>query len=165
MNIIAVRSSGLAPNVFDDEIHLAFLDEYGTWNDIAFRCTTDPGSYWLRYPMKVEGTAILVPGQYRSAYQIALHQGKYEALCQRGPVRVYRDRNQDEVLDMDPGSIEEGHFGINIHHAGLDSQIVNRWSAGCTVLANRASFEVFMSVLRKSQEIWGDQFTYTLIDQ
>lgn len=79
-------------------------------------------------------------------------------------MRVYRDSNKDDSLDMDPGSIQAGYFGINIHHAGEDSQFVNKWSAGCTVIANLASFEVFMSIIRKSQQIWGDSFTYTLIE-
>ena len=42
--------------------------------------------------MQESGVAILKPNQYRSTYQIGLHQGKYEALRQvntdRDSIRV-----------------------------------------------------------------------------
>jgi hypothetical protein len=38
--------------------------------------------------MNSKGCAILKEGQYKGVYEIDLHNGKYEAICQRlGPVR------------------------------------------------------------------------------
>ena len=164
LNIIGVRSPQRAANAFDDELHLVYLDHRKLWVDLCFRCTTDPGTYWLEHPMKVQGTAILIPGQYRGAYRIGQHKG-YPALVQHRPVKVYRDSTRDEVLDMDPSSTQKGMYYINIHHAGTDSQKVNKWSAGCQVLSNLAEWDVFMSVIRRSAQTYGDTFTYTLIDQ
>ncbi len=164
LNIVGVRSPGRKANIFDDEMHLVFKDDLGEWIDLAFECTTDPGSYWLANPMRVAGTAILKAGQYRGAYKIAKHRGKYDALCQRGRVTVFRDSNRDDTLDLDEGSQSEGYFGINLHKAGADSTAVDKWSAGCQVIGNEAEFDVFMAIVRKSASLYGDTFTYTLLE-
>ena len=81
-----------------------------------------------------------------------------------GRVKIYRDGNKDEVLDHDPESITEGYYGINIHKAGTESTAVNRWSAGCQVFANEKDFEEFMSICLAAKSLWGEFFSYTLID-
>jgi len=165
LNIIGIRSETHEPNKFDDRICVVYKDDRG-WVTRTWEATTDPGQYWLDHPMKPTGTAILVPGQYRGAYKISKHRGKYDALCQRGArVKIYRDNNKDEVLDHDPESVTEGYYGINIHKAGEASTEVNRWSAGCQVFANEADFDEFMSLAKKSKAIWGETFTYTLVDE
>ena len=104
---------------------VVFKDEQG-WITRTWECTTDPGAYWLENPMNAGGTAILVPGQYRGVYKIDKHRGLYDALCQRGgTVKCYRDKNKDDVIDMDPDSVTEGMYGINLHKAGSSSTLVN----------------------------------------
>jgi hypothetical protein len=165
VNIIGIRTKNIQANSFDDRMCLVYKDKLG-WVTRTWACTTDPGTYWLGHPMRVAGAAILVPGQYRGAYKIGKHRGKYNALVQRGgAVKVYRDNNKDEVLDHDPESVTEGYYGINIHKAGEESTEVDRWSAGCQVFANARDFEEFMSIARKSGAIWGETFTYTLVDE
>ena len=165
VNIVGVRTPPGKVNKFDDELHVVYKDSRGQWVDLCFPCTTDPGLYWLKNPGRRAGTAILKPGQYRGSHAFGLHRGRYTALVQKRPVTVYRDRNRDAVMDMDPKTEVEGIYGINIHHAGYDSHRVDRWSAGCTVIGNLADWEVFMAVLRRSAELYGDTFTYTLIDK
>lgn len=165
LNLIGVRTASRLANEFDDWMHVVFKDDSGEWVNLAFRITTDPGTYWLENPMRKEGTAILVAGQYRSTWKLDLHKGKYEALCQRGGrVKVYRDGDRDNVHDLNDDSVMDGWFGINIHKAGNDSTRVDKWSAGCQVFANDADFEVFMSLVRKSIEKYGDGFSYTLLE-
>jgi hypothetical protein len=165
LNIIGIRSIDGRVNCFDDRICLVYRDEEG-WVTRTWPCTTDPGAYWLEHPMNVDGTAILVPGQYRGVYKIGKHRGQYDALVQTGGrVKVFRDRNKDEVLDMDPETADEGYFGINIHKAGSQSTEVNKWSAGCQVFANEYDFRQFMKLVKKSAELWGETFTYTLVDE
>ncbi len=77
-------------------------------------------------------------------------------------VKVYRDANKD--LNYDENKIQEGVFGINIHKAGADSTYVENWSEGCQVFKKSADFESFMSIVRKSRDIHGNSFTYTLIE-
>ena len=108
------------------------------------------------------GVARLVEGQYRGSHTIRLHQGKYEALGQAKNVKVYRDANKD--LNYDENKIQEGVFGINIHKAGADSTYVENWSEGCQVFKKSADFEEFMKICRKSKDLHGNSFTYTLIE-
>ena len=104
----------------------------------------------------------MVEGQYRGSHTLGLHQGKYEALKQAKPVKVYRDANRD--MTYDETKIAEGVFGINIHKAGADSTYVENWSEGCQVFKKSADFDAFMAICRKAAAIHGKSFTYTLIE-
>ena len=165
LNIIGVRKSGnLITNGFDDYIVVVFKNKRG-WQKLYYPATTEPGSYYMyTVPNKV-GTAIMVPGQYRGAYKIGKHQGKYKALVQIKPVKVYRDKNKDSFYDMEPETIQNGVFGINIHKAGNASKRIDKWSAGCQVIANNNDFKSFMQLCEKAANLYGDTFTYTLINE
>jgi len=165
LNIIGVRRDTNIPNRFDDAIVVIFRDESGCWQFYSYPATTDPGTYWLEHPMNVKGTAIMVPGQYRGSYKIGKHKGQYAALVQVGPIRVWRDGNRDNKLDMG-GPEEPGLSGINIHRAssGHTSSRVERWSAGCQVLASPVDFAEMMAHAHKSMATFGPRFTYTLLD-
>jgi hypothetical protein len=67
---------------------------------------------------------------------------------------------------MDPESISEGIYGINIHRSNPhnESTQIDKWSAGCQVFANPSNFETFMRVCNKAKEAWGNSFTYTLLE-
>ena len=165
VNIIGVRRvNGAAANKFDDTIVVVYRNKQKFWEVFTSDITTDPGLYWLENPMNVEGTAILVPNQYRGVYKRDLHQGKYEALCQRnGEVSVYRDDDRDRRHDMDPSTIETGFFGINIHKAGRASTQVDKWSAGCQVFSRSEDYATFMDLTEEAAETHGNSFTYTLL--
>ena len=166
LNIIGVRRvENAIPNKFDDTIVVIYRERVeGPWTVFTADITTDPGQYWLMHPINVEGTAILVPDQYRGVYKRDLHQGKYEALCQRGGnVRVYRDADGDRRHDMSDDKIDTGFFGINIHKAGRSSVQVDKWSAGCQVFAKSADFAEFMDLTEEAEKRYGNSFTYTLL--
>ena len=167
LNIIGVRAAGRqVTNSFDDVLVLIYKTTTGLWNRQIYQITTDPGRYYVLNPMNRKGTAILVPGQYRGAYKIDKHRGKYNALCQKKPVKVYRDDNKDEIYDYDPNKLDEGLFGINIHKAGPDSKRVDTWSAGCQVFAKEDEFSRFMEFCKKQIASGkGDTFTYTLLKE
>lgn len=167
LNIIGIRNKSRVPNSFNDKMVLLFKDS-GSWVTRVYNCTTDPGTYWLKDPMAKNGTAIIVPYQYRGVYKIGLHKQQYEALTQTGaPIAVYRDNNRDNVLDHDPRTIESGYFGTNIHRASTTGTSVNvdKWSAGCQVIANIDNFNEFMKICKYSAKLYGNKFTYTLFDQ
>jgi len=165
LNIFGIRMHPGKVNEFDDLLGVAYR-EMGNWVVRYWPITTDPGLYWLENPMNVDGTAILVPGQYRGAWTLGKHRGRYDALTQHKPVKVYRDRDRDGFIDTNPDSIQEGMFGINIHRAkqGASSSAVNRWSAGCQVFARAADFDEFMLLVEQSEPLWGKTFTYTLLE-
>jgi len=165
VNIVGFRTLDRMANTFNDYLFCT----YSVGNVIFFhiwKITTDPGLYWLLKPAKVKGTAILAPGQYRGVYSIDKHRGRYYALCQRkGRVRVFRDANKDEIIDLLPHTTEYGDFGINIHKAGWFSKWVGKWSAGCQVFQSSRDFNQFMTIMYMAKEKWGNKFTYTLLEQ
>jgi len=167
LNIVGVRSPSVVPNSFDDFINVFYRDEKGAWVDHTFPATTDPGTYWLRQPMNVDGTAILVEGQYLDTYTIDLHKGQYLALCQRlKTVTVIRDYDRDAVLDFASMNRATGWYGINIHHARFQgtTTTVEKWSGGCQVFASVDHFNFFMQLCERHRQRYGNRFTYSLID-
>ena len=169
VNIVGVRNSETGTRVtnrFDDCITISYKED-GEWKFHCFECTTDPGDDWMDSPMNSKGCAILVPGQYRGSHKLRLHQGRYLALGQQRSVKVYRDRDKDGHYDFDESTIDEGLFGINIHratkHAGKTSTYVDKWSAGCQVIASNDDWHEFLGICKKASDIWGNSFTYTLI--
>jgi hypothetical protein len=168
VNIIGIRNnspvvSDKVTNVFDDCITLTFKDEKGVDQFYCWMATTDPGKKGVQQFHNKNGVARLVPGQYRGVWSVDKHQGKYDALCQRlGNVTVFRDSNKD--LMFEEIRVDTGMFGINIHKAGKDSTWVENWSEGCQVFKRVKDFDVFMSICKKAMKIWGNKFTYTLVE-
>ena len=167
LNILGIRSDSAIANRFDDEIHVFFKNSAGKWIHYVFTATTDPGTYWLKSPMHPQGTAILMQGQYRNSYQIGLHRGKYYALVQRAPVTVLRDYDRNAVVDFQNGRPDTGLFGINIHRASVNGTTVevDKYSAGCQVFASVSDFNRFMQLCENHRRLYGNSFTYTLIDK
>lgn len=163
LNIVGIRSAA-RPNRFDDLI--VVFSRHRGWLFWAFPATTDPGAYYLERPINDDGTAILAPGQYRSAYAVGKHRGQYDALVQVRPVTVFRDKNRDRRMDTDQLTAT-GLFGINIHRATKDgeAEIVDRFSAGCQVIQNPADFDILMAMARAGASAYGNAFTYTLLDE
>jgi hypothetical protein len=168
LNIVGVRRDNTGTNTFDDYLLVLYREEELSVVS-QYDITTDPGQYWLENPANPKGTAVLKPGQYRSTWELGKHQGKYEALVQRKPVKVYRDNNKDEVIDYDSMTtmIDEGYFGINIHRSNPydQSYVVNKWSAGCQVFKKVEDYNSFIKVCKESAQIYGNSFTYTLITE
>ena len=163
VNIVGVRNSSTGQkvtNVFDDTMTLSYKVD-GVWKFHTWTCTTDPGKKGVMEFHNKDGVARLVANQYRGSHTIRLHQGKYEALGQQKPMKVYRDSNKD--LNYDETKVTEGVYGINIHKAGLDSTWVENWSEGCQVFKRVKDFDAFMKICKKAAKIHGNSFTYTLL--
>ena len=167
LNIVGVRSDSTRPNTFDDAIYVFFNNSEGKLIEHKFQATTDPGTYWLKNPMNPQGTAILKEGQYLNTYGLGLHRGKYMALVQKRPVTVLRDYDRNAVLDFLNGMPDTGLFGINIHRASESgtTKVVEHYSAGCQVFANATDYLLFMTLCERHKQLYGNQFTYTLIDE
>jgi hypothetical protein len=164
VNIVGVRNSATGDkvtNLFDDHLTISYKSG-GEWKFHCWPATTDPGTKGVMQYGNKAGVARLVEGQYRGSHTIRLHGGKYEALGQNKPVKVFRDPNKD--MKYDETKIAEGVFGINIHKAGADSTYVENWSEGCQVFKRAKDFEEFMVICRKARDIHGNSFTYTLLE-
>lgn len=172
LNIIGVRSNQekKVTNIFDDALVLIYYTKQKRiLKRHVYRITTEPGTHYMLHPMnEKKGTAILVPGQYRSCWEIGKHNGKYKALVQKKAVFVYRDNNKDMTYDLKPEKTEVGVFGINIHRSAefSSSAFVNKFSAGCQVFANPNSFKSFMEFCElQVANKKGKTFTYTLLEE
>jgi hypothetical protein len=168
LNLIGVRNSDTGDtvtNAFDDTFFIAYRDA-GSWKIHNYACTTDPGAHWQQAPMNAGGTASLVPNQYRSTWRIDLHQGLYKALKQFKPVDTYRDKNKDLKYTRHIEDITNGIYGINIHRASATgvSNRVDKWSAGCQVIADSADFANLMYLANVAEKKYGNSFTYTLLE-
>ena len=170
LNIVGVRNSKTkdrVTNAFDDCITLSYkLDN--KWKFHCFKCTTDPGTHWVENVLNDRGVAILKPGQYRGSHKIRKHQGKYLALGQKKPMDIYRDANLDGQYDLIEESVREELIGINIHRAtsraGNKSTRVDKWSAGCQVIADNDDWHEFLDICQSAREIHGNSFSYTLLN-
>ena len=166
VNIVGIRNvlpGRRVTNVFDDWLTISYK-ENGAWKFHIWPITTDPGTRAVRQFSNPNGVARLVPAQYRSAYIIGLHQGKYEALRQARPMTVWRDRNRD--MTFDESTRDTGLFGINIHRSNpkTESEFVENWSEGCQVFKRVREFNLFMQICNKAKDIHGNSFTYTLLN-
>jgi hypothetical protein len=166
LNIVGIRSDSIVPNRFDDEIHVFYKTDTHNWYYHVYKVTTDPGTFWLKNPSQPQGTAILSQGQYKNAYALGMHQGKYKALVQHKPVSVIRDYDRDATLDFLNGTTSTGMFGINIHRASASgtTKYVDKYSAGCQVFESSTAFNEFIGLCEHQRKLYGNLFTYTLID-
>ena len=171
VNIIGIRNSktkGRVTNAFDDLITISYKNEDGNWMYHEYACTTDPGTHWVENILNDRGVAILKPGQYRGSHKLRLHQGKYLALGQKKPMKIYRDANLDGKYDLIEESVREELIGINIHRAtgrsGGKSTRVDKWSAGCQVIAANDDWHEFLDICYEAKAIWGNSFSYTLLE-
>ena len=164
VNVVGVRNATpgqKVTNLFDDKLTLSYKIN-GEWFYHEWEATTEPGKKGVMQFHNSGGVARLVPDQYRGVYKVSMHQGKYQALCQRlGDVTVWRDKNRD--MDFDEIIRDTGMFGINIHKAGTVSNFVENWSEGCQVFKRTKDFNDFMVLINRAKEIHGNHFTYTLL--
>lgn len=172
LNIIGIRAKSREPRGFDDRLVVAYRDPEGLPVALTFPITTDPGLTSLAGARHSQGTAILLPGQYRGLYEIGIHgrskpTGGYKALEQRVPARYARDNNGDGVLDIS-GPVFEGNLKTNIHHQGVNA--TDDWvgvaSAGCQVFRHVKDFNELMRLAELQVKSGrGKRFTYTLIEE
>lgn len=167
LNVIGVRNpKNTSPLKFEDQIAYFYYDDNGNINGKVAPATTSPSVYFLENPMVSAGTAILKQGQYKDSYSLGLHRGKYEALVQSKPVTVIRDNDRNKFINFF-AKTTTGLYGINIHRATVKQNIqyIEADSAGCQTFQNKSDFDDMLKIARKSRDLYGNKFTYTLIDQ
>lgn len=171
-NLFGIRTETNTPNRFDDWIGAVYKDKAGKWCSYCYNGTTDPGQYWLEHPMNINGTAIIIPGQYLKVYKIGTHTG-YKAYQQCKAMAYVRDTNKNKVLDLLYRIV--GHkiyFEIastNLHHANSNtvSTVDDKWSAGCQVVASPTEYECLLDlgVLFDLQTKVENKYNYALFEE
>lgn len=147
------------PNYFNDAIYAAWLDKDGSPHCEMFQATVDPGIFSQVY--NVDGDAHLIDGVYQ--FKRGLHQGKYPALLQAEPVKVWRDKDKDGKQSASEMATLTGMFGINIHCSSAGEHVGN-WSAGCQVIqgsTDSPAWRRFMSLVNADPR---QTLPYRLID-
>lgn len=159
-NVFGIRNSDVQSNGFNDVVGVLYrAADSDPWLRPFWHATTDPGLYYREHPMNVHGTAMLKPGHYAKAFRIGEHKGQ-PALVQNAPLTVYRDNNRNKTIDVSRDATETGMFGIDIHRANpvRESVQVDKWSAGCQVVANPHDFAALLRLCIER----GGPFDYTL---
>lgn len=168
LNMIGVRSSNRKVDNWDDFFILCWQENGKNMIWVNDQFTTDPGIYYMQQKLlNPAGCGIIARGQYKGLWKIGLHgANRYEAFVQTGgKVKLYRDRNKDNIMDFDPKSIQEGFFGVNQHH-GYDSSSVKNNSAACQVHRYKKDLAYVLSIAKKNTAAgWGDSYTYTLLEE
>ena len=127
LNLGIIRSDNRVADAFDDIIYCAYK-QGDVWKLELFPATADPGVDHLVNPVFPEairgGSAILAEGFYRKLWTAGWFKGKV-GLRPLTKVRVYSDKNRDNILDLDPSTIEEGDFGI-WGHVSFQGEIAQR---------------------------------------
>lgn len=168
LNLFAIRSNNIVADSFDDVFGIAYKDMNFMPQIFTCNCTTDPGKYYLKNLMDSGGAAIVVPGQYRNLWQIGTFYNKL-ALLQISPIKIYRDKNRDEILDLNPKSITEGIYGIFFHYhyqSETHAKYIEKSSAGCIVPQTFYDYRTIMELcVRQTQFKFGKNFTFTLFEE
>ncbi len=152
---------------FNDRI-CVFYKVNKNWVLYTYQATTVPGRFYLQNPMMPDfGAAILVPGFYQGAYVLGYHFSK-PALQQVGKLKLFRDKNQNAVFDLDINSIQEVDWaGINIHYSVDRLKSIGKWSAGCQVLRYGPESPKYREFIKHYRQAitygWRNVFSYGLV--
>lgn len=165
-NLIGIRSANKTINEWDDTFVMIYHDEEGVPVVIENNhFTTDPGTYYMQKKLlNPKGCAILKEGHHKDIWSHGLHMNKYKAFVQTGKCTVYRDRDMDAELDLDPATQDTGYFGINCHH-GYNTKNVNNNSAGCQVFQYEEDLKNILALSKEHINRYGNKFSYTLLNE
>ena len=148
-----------------------------TYSDVAFNAyqkngknileiydgSTKAGHFWVKNPVThegVTGVAVVLEGQTKMQWvdgKDNFHQSAHLAQIVEA-VRYYRDTDKDMFIDRN-APISTGYIGVNCHWA--NGSYVERWSAGCLVVAIPGYFE-WASTIRQSVAIYGKIITLSV---
>lgn len=168
LNIFGIRSADPLVDEFNDYMGVAYRDTFNNPIINVFKATTKPGLYWLKNKLgNINGTAILLPGQYRRCWKLGYHKN-YRALEQNGTgiFKVWRDNDSDGDLDMN-GDVFDDVTGLNGHTTSFINEVdrVGAYSAGCQVVQDDLDFSILLSVVIRSAALYGNTFSYTLLEE
>lgn len=174
VNLFGRRNKDLETvDLFNDVLGVAYLDSFGNRQCLEFAGTTKPGLTSLSgKPMNSNGTFILAPGQHLNAWKCGFHHEndpakRYEAYQQAGPgvFRGWRDADQDGKFDFG-GKIYTDVSGLNGHRAGINDTLrVGPYSYACQVVQDDKEHLIWLAVGKRSAELYGNLFHYTLFQE
>lgn len=191
LNIVGIRNNVNDPYNFNDELHVFFRsysmerysgeDDEMQWNHYHFTICTDPTSYAYYQQKNRLWDGLLEQGQYINGFKRAhkVDGKKGDVLLQkpRFPLRVFYKcthtvmngvdlRNPNFYIAVPSGRIINTYYNI-CFEPPLElngKKCINEYGSGCQVFKDRCDFEQFMRLCSWHQHVYGNNFTYTLID-
>jgi hypothetical protein len=167
LNLFGIRHPNLQADQFDDVVGVFYRTEQ-QWRIETFPATLDPGITYLQSPFSFEsaqnGTFIIAPGFYPRLWTLGKFRNK-NALLQINPVRGYRDKNRDAILDLDPKTITQGNYGILLHPHFQSVNIAKRVqnsSAGCIVTQINDDFERIITLCQRALQYFPNHFSFAV---
>ena len=170
LNFVWIRTSDSITNYFTDFLYVAYrigAEEYV----LKIPATTKPGIKGsIDTPITyqgVTGTAIIVPGQYRSAWKfIDSYEGfsHYPYFHQVKGINYWRDGDKDLLVDEVQLQLDQ-LFGTHWHRMsqnGIKGYPINNWSLGC-MGAEEPYFRQLLPIVREAVKLYGPVFTGTII--
>lgn len=162
LNIFGIRSTSRRAGFFDDKIGCLWK-ENGVMQCFMGAGTVDCGEYYMKNLMHPDGAAFMVEGQYRGLWKLGTFHNT-PALIQVAPVKYYRDKDLDNIIELDPSNISEGKIGLfyHSHFQGVENatEILNS-SAACWAHAKTKDYHYFMGLCYHQVARFGEDTTFT----
>ena len=172
LNIWGIRCNTVDTGTFNDLLLVFYKANdanpkmNGKWTYDWFSITTDPSDLNLIKPINSKGCAILDEGQFQGAFKLGKHKGDYDALVQAKPLPIFRITRKDGDIEIS-GEPTFEMCGINIHRASKWKIVstIGLYSAGCQVFESVRDYEdKFIPLVKKAATMYGNSFTYTLVN-
>lgn len=178
-NLVGVRNTMYTKNKFSNRFTdlIAVMGPKKEKTIKIYPATTTPGpafmylpfrNWWvsagLQETLNPKGVAILQPGVYE--YQIGDYKDKYDALLQKGNVKVGRVAPVSSLREISyktfsPTPIETVDKGIDIIKAETNTPSIDSYSAGSQVFKKSDDFNEMMKTVSRSGQ---GSVKYALID-
>jgi hypothetical protein len=149
LNIVGLRNKDPKKA---DEIHVFYKINAKNWNYHLYEGITDPF-----YLSKSKSPVLLKEGQYKDAFAIGTHKESI-GLIQVKPVTVLEGNDRDSSFGA--GKSNTGDYHIDI----ISQNAFSKEDHGCQIILGEENFKELMALCKKHQEIYGNYFTYSLID-
>jgi hypothetical protein len=166
LTFVGIRSKTRLIDNWDDFFAICWTEEGKgkIWTTGDY--TTDPGIHYMQKKLlNPLGCGIMAPGYYKGLWREGVHAGKYVAFKQIGQVSIYRDRNLDNYMDMNPETLQSSNsYGANLHH-GYASSRVNNNSALCQVLRYPRDLQLALAKYQKHKSLYGELVDYCLLHE
>ena len=132
--------------------------------DMVMQCSTKAGDFYVFNPITtggITGCAVACEQQTIASHKF-ITSANWKSLwlgapyfMQVGAIQIFRDANKDRNINKEVRT--KGWYGINFHRGGLGS-IIDQWSAGCMIVADKQWFEA-IKIFQSNQLI-----NFTLIE-
>ena len=159
LNIVGLRNKDKSKS---DELHVFYKINARNWNYHVYELISDTAKVWKGKPSKTP--VLLLEGQYKEAYRIGKRDGKTDALLQVKPVEVVHNYDRDALFNNTTTGEQVSGIDIICSTYTNDTLTISKAEEGCQVILGKENFDELMKLCAMQSQLYGNSFTYTLID-